>query len=56
VGGLCVTSDPEYQVMLRSTMNHGRDSIYIRIDDDRNLNSTQLSEVASRRFSFVRLG
>ena len=56
VGGLCITDDPEYQVMLRSMMNHGRDSIYIRIDDDKNLGSDELFELASRRFSFVRLG
>ena len=56
VGGLCVTDDPDYMVMLRSLMNHGRDSIYTRIDDDRGLEGAQLFDVASRRFSFVRLG
>ena len=56
VGGLCVTDDPEYFVMLRSLMNHGRDSIYTRIDDDRGLEGERLFEVASRRFSFARLG
>src|SRR5205823_4071247 len=55
-GGLCVTSDPEYDVMLRSLMNHGRDSIYTRIDDDEGLQGIRLADVASRRFSFVRLG
>ena len=56
VGGLCVTDDPEYYVMLRSLMNHGRDSIYTRIDDDRGLEGERLFAVASRRFSFERLG
>ena len=56
VGGLCVTDDPEAMVLLRSLMNHGRDSIYTRIDDDQGLQGDQLFEVASRRFSFVRLG
>jgi perosamine synthetase len=56
VGGLCVTNDPEYHVRLRSLMNHGRDSIYIRIDDDRDLEGDRLFEVASRRFTFARLG
>ncbi len=56
VGGLCVTDDPEYHVLLRSLMNHGRDAIYTRIDDDAGLDSKQLIEVASKRFSFVRLG
>lgn len=56
VGGLCITDDPDYRVLLASLMNHGRDSIYIRIDDDRDLDGDQLFEVASRRFSFDRLG
>jgi len=56
VGGLCVTNDADYDVMLRSLMNHGRDSIYTRIDDDQGLEGAKLFEVASRRFSFERLG
>jgi perosamine synthetase len=56
VGGLCITNDPEYHVVLRSLMNHGRDSIYTRIDDDQGLEGDRLFDVASRRFSFVRLG
>src|SRR5262245_15266608 len=56
VGGLCVTDDPEYWVMLRSLMNHGRDAIYTRIDDDRGLTGDQLFTVASRRFWFERPG
>jgi len=56
VGGVCVTNDPEYHGMLRSLMNHGRDSIYVRIDDDQGLQGKALQEVVSRRFSFVRLG
>ncbi len=55
VGGLCTTSSPELITMLKSLMNHGRDSIYIRIDDDRNLDH-DIFEIADRRFSFVRLG
>lgn len=56
VGGLCVTNDPECHGRLRSLMNHGRDSIYIRIEDDQGLEGDRLFEVASRRFSFARLG
>jgi len=55
VGGVCTTSDPELLAMLKSLMNHGRDSIYIRIDDDRNPDHA-IFEIADRRFSFVRLG
>lgn len=56
VGGLCTTNDPELIVLLKSIMNHGRDSIYIRIDDDKGATGADLFEIANRRFSFVRLG
>lgn len=55
VGGLCLLNDPELAVILKSLMNHGRDSIYIRIDDDQR-QEQDIFEVADRRFSFVRLG
>lgn len=35
VEGLTVTSNREYAVILKSLMNHGRDSIYLSIDDDK---------------------
>ncbi len=56
VGGLCTTSNPELHVLMKSIMNHGRDSIYIRIDDDAGRSGDELFEVANRRFSFIRLG
>jgi perosamine synthetase len=56
VGGLCITDDAELMVMLKSLMNHGRDAIYTRIDDDLGLEGPRLFEVARRRFSFVRFG
>ena len=56
VGGLCTTDDAEVMVVLKSLMNHGRDSIYTRIDDDQGMEGRRLFEVAARRFSFVRLG
>ncbi|MFN2633144.1 MAG: DegT/DnrJ/EryC1/StrS family aminotransferase [Thermoanaerobaculia bacterium] len=56
VGGLCVTDDPEIEVLLKSIMNHGRDSLYTRIDDHEGISGDSLLEVARSRFSFVRLG
>ncbi len=56
VGGVSTTNDPELLVLMKSIMNHGRDSIYIRIDDDAGRTGDELFEVANRRFSFVRLG
>ncbi|MFC1705403.1 DegT/DnrJ/EryC1/StrS family aminotransferase [Planctomycetota bacterium] len=56
VGGLCTTNDPQLAVDLRSLMNHGRDSIYISMDDDQGKTSEELSLIIRRRFSFVQLG
>lgn len=55
VGGLCTTDDPAYAVKLRSLVNHGRDSIYLSIDDD-DVGGEQLQEIVDKRFSFVSLG
>ena len=56
VGGLCVTNDADLFVILKSLMNHGRDSIYTRIDDDLGVEGPRLFEIAKSRFSFSRLG
>jgi dTDP-4-amino-4,6-dideoxygalactose transaminase len=55
VGGICTTSDPELAIMLKSIMNHGRDSIYLNIDDDKKIGA-ELYKVVERRFNFVRMG
>jgi dTDP-4-amino-4,6-dideoxygalactose transaminase len=56
VGGLCTTDHPDLAIKLRSLMNHGRDSIYISIDDDENKTSEELKTVVARRFSFISVG
>lgn len=56
VGGLATTSDPDLAVRLRSLMNHGRDSIYLSIDDDKDATGTKLHEIVSKRFQFVSVG
>lgn len=56
VGGLAVTDNPQYAALLRSLANHGRDNIYISIDDDKGASGDRLKEVIARRFSFVRRG
>lgn len=56
VGGFATTSDPDLAVMLKSLMNHGRDSIYLSIDDDDTNNPEKLFEIVARRFRFVHLG
>ncbi len=56
VGGLAVTSDERYAEILRSLANHGRDSIYISIDDDKDIDGAAFQQVIKRRFRFVRRG
>lgn len=56
IGGFCITDDTELAVNLRSLMNHGRDSIYIAIDDDRTKDEGKFNEIIEKRFSFVKLG
>ena len=56
VGGLSTTNSPEYAVKLRSLINHGRDSIYMSIDDDDDLGPEALRTVVERRFRFVSPG
>ncbi len=56
VGGLCTTNDPELAIALRSLMNHGRDSIYISIDDDKNKSKEEMELIIQRRFSFIQMG
>ncbi len=56
VGGINTTNDPELAVMLRSLVNHGRDSIYLSIDDDKHVSGRKFKEIIHKRFSFVRLG
>ena len=56
VGGFATTNDPGLAVTLRSLMNHGRDSIYLAIDDDRGATGERLKEIVAKRFSFVHHG
>lgn len=56
VGGLSVTNDPELAVLMRSLVNHGRDSIYVSMDDDRGLRGHERFQMANARFSFVSVG
>ncbi|MBN2382957.1 DegT/DnrJ/EryC1/StrS family aminotransferase [bacterium] len=56
VGGLCTTNEPDLAITIRSLMNHGRDSIYLNIDDDKNKSPEELQIIIKRRFSFVQMG
>lgn len=57
VGGLMTTNDDDLAVICRSIMAHGRDAIYLTIDDDDALqNEAARTQMIQRRFSFIRMG
>lgn len=56
VGGINTTNNPEYAIRIRSLINHGRDSIYISIDDDKDKSSDELRMIVARRFKFISAG
>lgn len=56
VGGLSITNDPELAITMRSLINHGRDAIYLNIDDDDTVAKDTFHMILKKRFSFVRLG
>lgn len=56
VGGLALTNNPTYAKILRSLANHGRDNIYISIDDSKGKKGKVFEEIIARRFRFIRPG
>ncbi|TSC65637.1 MAG: Uncharacterized protein CEO22_411 [Candidatus Berkelbacteria bacterium Gr01-1014_85] len=56
VGGFACTSDEDLAVRIKSLMNHGRDGIYLHIDDDKNKDNQQLFDLVARRFRFINVG
>ncbi len=55
VGGMAVTNNPDYAIIMRSLMNHGRDSVYLNIDEREESSDARL-KLAEGRFRFVRFG
>jgi dTDP-4-amino-4,6-dideoxygalactose transaminase len=57
VGGFATTNDVGLATLMKSLMNHGRDNIYLSIDDDDDIKDTErLRQMVARRFSFVHVG
>lgn len=56
VGGLAATDDPELATTMKSLFNHGRDGIYLSMDDDRTTDSKELLSLVERRFRFTDIG
>jgi perosamine synthetase len=55
VGGIGVTNNKDLALLMRSYVNHGRNNIYMTIDDDDEKNP-KLKEVIDKRFEFQRIG
>lgn len=56
VGGFATTNSPELAVRMKSLANHGRDSIYLSIDDDDDTDERGFFDIVDRRFHFVEVG
>ena len=56
VGGFATTNDENLATLMKSLMNHGRDNIYLSIDDDDTKDRDVLKEMVARRFSFIHVG
>lgn len=59
VGGLSITNNEEYAIAMKSMVNHGRDSVYLSIDDDKGdvrNDRESFFHLIDKRFSFVRMG
>lgn len=56
VGGFATTNDPDLAILIKSLFNHGRDSIYLSIDDDKVASKKTLFNIVSKRFTFEHVG
>ena len=56
VGGIVTTDDDELATAIRSLMFHGRDNIYLRVEDDDNADRVKLNSLIERRFQFIHTG
>lgn len=56
VGGLVTTSQDDLAVICRSLMAHGRDQIYLNIEDDDEIHQEGFRRIVERRFNFIRMG
>src|SRR3989338_11006349 len=55
VGGIVMTDDADLAVRIKSYCNHGRDGIYLSIDDDDKKGPAELFKIVDKKFSFVHL-
>jgi dTDP-4-amino-4,6-dideoxygalactose transaminase len=53
VGGITITTEGEIAEIIRSLLNHGREPVYISIDDDDGLEGDDLAVMVTKRFRFL---
>lgn len=56
VGGFVITNSEELATYCKSLFNHGRNNIYLSIDDDKGKTQSELKEIVSKRFQFEHIG
>lgn len=56
VGGMACTNYARYERIMRSFVNHGRDTVYISMDDDKKSDARAVERVIMNRFLFQRVG
>ena len=56
IGGFITTNNSALADLMRSLINHGRDTDYISIDDDNELSERKLQKVVAARFNFKHVG
>ncbi len=56
VGGVVMTDDLKLATMIKSLMFHGRDNIYLNMEDDDTNNKSKLKSLIERRFQFIHVG
>lgn len=56
VGGIVTTNDESLATMMKSLMFHGRDNIYLKMEDDDTSDKILLRSLIERRFQFIHVG
>lgn len=56
VGGIVTTNDESLATTIKSLMFHGRDNIYLKIEDDDTKDKLKLNSLIERRFQFIHIG
>jgi len=56
VGGFITTQDKNLATLCKSLFNHGRNNIYIAMDDDTDKTPAELEQIVKKRFQFEQVG